>query len=93
MQNQSKTEDSQSIIPVVIQTEKKQSESNKAPNGNKTTPTPITPTSSKSRLGSVTSEDGSLLLDKMSRDEIIELFIKQRQVTLRYKGRFAEVCT
>ncbi len=60
----------------------------------KATPTPndTTPNRTiapKTRLGSVSGEDGGL--EKMSKDELKELFLKQRQATLRYKGRFTEV--
>ena len=57
------------------------------PTPNNTTPNrTITP---KTRLGSVSGEDGGL--EKMSKVELKELFLKQRQATLRYKGRFTEV--
>ena len=55
-----------------------------------------TPKGRVSRLVSSSSsgggpEDTTSTLAKMSQDELIELFLKQRQATLRYKGRFSEV--
>lgn len=59
----------------------------------KTTPISTGSTSStpRSRPTSVSSEDGAAVLEGKSKEELIELFLKQRQATLRYRSRFTEV--
>ena len=49
------------------------------------------PTSSKYRVGSVGGEEELSSLENVPHEDLTTMLIKQRQATLRYKGRFSEV--